>query len=264
VSLKDVEVARLDPGRFQAVLDRDACRRFLGCLELAAERLGGRRLWQVNSTEQGGGVAEMLPFLLGYLVGAGIDARWVVIEGNQEFFAVTKRIHHLLHGQPGDEGQLDEPARASYRQTLKETLGELEQRVEPGDVVILHDPQTAGLVPALKRQGATVVWSCHVGTDTPNDLARTAWEFLQPAVEEADAYVFSRAAYCWEGLKRARLAVIAPCIDAFAPRIRPWNHPPSTPSSERPGSWRIRTPRWGPRCSGVWMAALAGWGAGPS
>jgi trehalose synthase len=30
----------------------------------------------------------------------------VVIEGNQEFFAVTKRIHHLLHGQPGDEGQL--------------------------------------------------------------------------------------------------------------------------------------------------------------
>jgi trehalose synthase len=218
VSLKDVEVARLDPGRFQAVLDPDACRRFLGCLELAAERLGGRRLWQVNSTEQGGGVAEMLPFLLGYLVGAGIDARWVVIEGNQEFFAVTKRIHHLLHGQPGDEGQLDEPARASYRQTLKETLGELEQRVEPGDVVILHDPQTAGLVPALKRQGATVVWSCHVGTDTPNDLARTAWEFLQPAVEEADAYVFSRAAYCWEGLKRARLAVIAPCIDAFAPK----------------------------------------------
>jgi trehalose synthase len=218
VPLKDVEVSSLDPGRFEAVLDPDSCRRFLDRLAKAAERLAGRRLWQVSSTEQGGGVAEMLHFLLGYLTGAGIDTRWVVIEGNQEFFEVTKRVHHLLHGQPGDEGDLDEPARASYRQTLKETLGELEQRVEPGDVVVLHDPQTAGLVPALKRQGAVVNWSCHVGIDTPNDLARTAWEFLRPAVQEADAYVFSRATYCWEGLDRARLAVIPPCIDAFAPK----------------------------------------------
>src|SRR5215204_5272607 len=216
--LKDVGIARLDPGRFQAVLDPEDCRRLLGRLARAAERLAGRQLWQVNSTEQGGGVAEMLPFLLGYLAGAGVDARWLVIEGNQDFFAITKRVHHLLHGQPGDEGELDEPAQATYRQTLKETLGELEQRVEPGDVVVLHDPQTAELVPALKQQGATVIWSCHVGVDQPNDLARTAWEFLRPAAQQADAYVFSRAAYRWEGLDRARLAVIAPCIDAFAPK----------------------------------------------
>jgi trehalose synthase len=218
VPLKDVEVSNLDPGRFEAVLDPNDRRRFLDRLAKAAERLAGRRLWQVNSTEQGGGVAEMLHFLLGYLTGAGIDARWVVIEGNQEFFKVTKRVHHLLHGQPGDEGELDEPAQDTYRQTLKETLGVLQPRVAPGDVVVLHDPQTAGLVPALKRQGATVIWSCHVGIDTPNDLARTAWELLRPAVQEADAYVFSRAAYCWEGLDRVRLAVIAPCTDTFAPK----------------------------------------------
>jgi hypothetical protein len=79
----------------------------------------------------------------------------------------------------------------------------------------------AGLVPALKRRGATVIWSCHVGIDTPNHLARTAWAFLRPAVQEADAYVFSRAAYDWEGLPRERLAVIAPCIDTFAPKNQP-------------------------------------------
>jgi trehalose synthase len=221
VTLKDVGIARLDPGRFQAVLDPEDCRRLLGRLARAAERLAGRRLWQVNSTEQGGGVAEMLQFLLGYLAGAGIDTRWVVIEGNQEFFEVTKRVHHLLHGQPGDGGELDEPARASYRQTLKEPLGELQPRVEPGDVVVLHDPQTAGLAPALKQQGATVIWSCHVGIDQPNDLARTAWEFLRPAVQQADAYVFSRSAHCWEGLDRARLAVIAPLIDQPIPPSAP-------------------------------------------
>jgi trehalose synthase len=121
MAVKDVQKSRLDPERFQAVLDPDSCGRFLGRLEVAAERLGGRRLWQVNSTEQGGGVAEMVHFLLGYQAGAGIDTRWVVLEGNEEFSAVTKRVHHLLHGQPGDEGELDEPARANYRQTLKET-----------------------------------------------------------------------------------------------------------------------------------------------
>jgi trehalose synthase len=225
VTLKDVGIARLDPGRFQAVLAPEDCRRLLGRLAQAAEGLAGRRLWQVNSTDQGGGVAEMLHFLLGYLAGAGIDTRWVVIEGNQEFFEVTKRLHHLLHGQPGDGGELDEPARASYRQTLKESLGGLQPRVAPGDVVVLHGPQTAGLVPALKQQGAMVIWSCHVGIDQPNDLARAAWEFLRPAVQEADAYVFSRAAYCWEGLDRARLAVIAPCIDAFAPKNQPLKSP---------------------------------------
>jgi trehalose synthase len=83
-------------------------------------------------------------------------------------------------------------------------------------------------VPALKQQGATVIWSCHVGLDQPNDLARTAWAFLRPAVHQADAYVFSRAAYCWEGLDRARLAVIAPCIDAFAPKNQPLEPPTVT------------------------------------
>jgi trehalose synthase len=122
VTVKDVEVARLDPRRFQAVLDPEDCRRFLARLAQAAERLAGRRLWQVSSTEQGGGVAEMLHFLLGYLAGAGIDARWVVLEGNQDFFAVTKRVHHLLHGQPGAEGSWTSRPEASTARPSRKPL----------------------------------------------------------------------------------------------------------------------------------------------
>ena len=53
-----------------------------------AERLGpvelaGRRIWNVNSTARGGGVAEMLGPLLAYARGAGIDARWAVIDGTR-------------------------------------------------------------------------------------------------------------------------------------------------------------------------------------
>jgi trehalose synthase len=90
--------------------------------------------------------------------------------------------------------------------------------VSPRDVIILHDPQTAGLAPALARHGCRVVWRCHIGVDEPNDPARHAWDFLHPYVDAADACVFSRRAYAWEGLDPERLAFIAPAIDAFTPK----------------------------------------------
>jgi trehalose synthase len=216
--VKNVAVAKLDPRRFETVLDPDQCAGFVHRLEQAADQLAGRRLWHLNSTEQGGGVAEMLRFLLGYLNGADIDARWLVIAGHEPFFEITKRIHNLLHGQPGDGGDLGEPQRDVYRRTLQEAVPALQQQLAPGDVVVLHDPQTVGLTLALKRLGASVIWSCHVGVDHPNELTRAAWDFLRPYVQAADAYVFSRRAYCWEGLDPDRLAVIPPCIDAFAPK----------------------------------------------
>jgi trehalose synthase len=112
------------------VLDPDPYRRFLRRLEQAADRLAGRRLWHVNSTLEGGGVAEMLHFLLGYLAGAGIDTRWAVPEGNEDFFQVTKRLHHLLHGRPGDGRGLDPTVRGTYEQAMKETFAELQRRVD--------------------------------------------------------------------------------------------------------------------------------------
>jgi trehalose synthase len=216
--LKEAEVASLDPRRFEGVLDPALAGRFVGRLEQAAKWLAGRRLWHVNSTDQGGGVAEMLRFSLGYLSGAGIDTRWAVIAGNEPFFDVTKRLHHLLHGEPGDGGDLGQPEWDCYEQTLQAEVAELEQRLGPDDVVVLHDPQTLGLAGPLRRLGVPVIWSCHVGVDQPNELARAAWDFLRDHVQETDAYVFSRRAYCWEGLGEDRLAIIPPCIDAFAPK----------------------------------------------
>jgi len=56
----DVEVAKVDPGRFQAVLDPPLSRSFAQRLERAADRVSGRRLWHLNPTDQGGGDADML------------------------------------------------------------------------------------------------------------------------------------------------------------------------------------------------------------
>ena len=56
----------------------------------------------------------MLRSLIGYTRGGGSDARWVVIEGNPEFFRVTKRLHNRLHGHNGDGGPLSDEERAAY------------------------------------------------------------------------------------------------------------------------------------------------------
>jgi trehalose synthase len=218
MSLRDVDVTRLEPARFRNVLTPEALARFEQTIVRGRELLGERTLWNVNSTARGGGVAEMLQSLLGYVQGAGLDGRWVVIGGDPSFFAVTKRLHNRLHGHAGDAGALGAHERALYEDCCARNAEDLAARVRAGDVVLLHDPQTAGMAPRLRETGVRVIWRAHVGLDLPNDVAREAWRFLMPYVETADACVFSRDAYRWPGLDEHRVSVIPPSIDAFAPK----------------------------------------------
>lgn len=218
--MQTIDIAPVAADRFDAFVAAEPMGRFLSVLEAGADRFADRTLWHVNSTSQGGGVAEMLQSLLGYLVGAEVRTRWMVIDGDDSFFDVTKRIHHLLHGKRGDAGPLGAPERETYERNLADDVRELVATVRDRDVVVLHDPQTLGLAPALRESGAHVVWSCHVGVDEPNELAREAWDFLRPYVDSTDAQIFSRRSYVWEGLRPEHVEVIPPCIDAFAPKNR--------------------------------------------
>jgi trehalose synthase len=213
-----VQVGTLRPERFRDALEESDWQRFAELIERARDFFAGRVIWNVNSTAAGGGVAELLRSLLAYSRGGGVDARWAVIAGDEAFFHVTKRIHNNLHGAVGDGGDLGEPEREAYERALADNARDLAELVTSRDVVVLHDPQTAGLVPALRSAGVPVIWRCHVGLDWPNDLSRRAWRFLVPYVEDADAYVFSRKAFVWEGLDDAKIALIAPSIDAFSPK----------------------------------------------
>jgi trehalose synthase len=213
--LEIVEVAPHPPERFKSVLEPEPFEKLSGGIREARELLGERTVWNVSSTAKGGGVVELLLPLIGYAKGAGVDARWAVIEGNPGFFKVTKRIHNHLHGFEGDGGRLDDDARKTYEDALEANARELVDLVQDDDIVLLHDPQTAGLIGPLKRTGAKVIWRCHIGVDEPDDLARGAWDFLRVDVEQADAYVFSREAFVWEGLDDDKVRIIAPSIDAF-------------------------------------------------
>jgi trehalose synthase len=215
--VQEVPITTLAPERFRDVLAGDALSRFEDAIERGRALLADRTVWNVNSTARGGGVAEMLQSLMGYVRGAGVDARWLVIDGDDEFFRITKRLHNRLHGARGDGGPLGDAERAVYERRCEANADALLERVKDRDVVLLHDPQTAGMVPRIAER-VPVVWRAHIGLDLPNDVARETWAFLRPYIEPAAAYVFSRAAFAWEGLDERRVSVIPPSIDAFSPK----------------------------------------------
>ena len=191
--MQEVEVGSIPISRLAEVLPPERVERLEQSAVRARADFGDRVIWHVNATAHGGGVAEMLQTLLAYGNGAGIENRWLVIDGDPEFFAITKRIHNKLHGSPGDGGDLGEREHAHYQAVLAENLAELVSRVSPGDLVMLHDPQTAGLREGLRDSGVQVTWRCHVGCDDTNEHTDLAWAFLRPYVEDVEAFVFSAA-----------------------------------------------------------------------
>ncbi len=214
----EADLPSLDSSCFEEILDRGRWRSFNSSLRRGAAFMEGRTLVHVNSTMTGGGVAELLGSVPGYLLGADIRSRWLVIEGTEDFFVITKRIHHLLHGKEGDGGELGAAEADLYRSVLAAELIPLTEQIKPGDVVVLHDPQVVGLAPTLRDLGVNVIWNCHVGADVANAQSRRAWDFLLPAARSAHAQVFSRAQYKWDGLEESCAVVIPPCIDAFSPK----------------------------------------------
>ena len=215
---REVEVPVVDLDRLRPLIGEARYAELMAEAARTRDALHGSTVWNVNSTASGGGVAEMLHVLVGYILGVGVDVRWLVIAGEPAFFAVTKRIHNRLHGVPGDDGGLGEKEAAVYASVEAANLEGITARVRPGDVVLLHDPQTAGLAAPLKDAGARVLWRCHVGTESTNQWTDEAWTFLRPHLAACDGFVFTRRAYVPAWMPMDRVAVIPPSIDPFSPK----------------------------------------------
>jgi trehalose synthase len=219
--MEEVTVGKTQLERFLGLLSPERARRFREYAARGVRLLDGRTVWNVNSTAQGGGVAEMLQALLTYTSAVGVDTRWLVIDGDERFFLATKRLHNLLHGGPGDGGRLGDQERRDYLAVQRRNAEQLLPRVEAGDVVLLHDPQTAGLVEPLRQAGVHVVWRCHVGSDVSNAYTDAGWSFLRPFLEGCDGFVFSRREYAPAWVPGDRLAVIPPSLDPFSVKNAP-------------------------------------------
>ena len=160
----------------------------------------------------------MLHTLVPYARGFGVDARWLVVGGDPAFFEITKRLCNCLYGIPGDGGGLGGGEDAHYGGLMRASGELLEATVRPGDVVVLHDPQTAGLAESARRSGATVVWRCHIGHDAPNEHVERAWAFLRPYLEPVGEFVFSIRRHVPDWVPDDRVTLVAPSIDPFTPK----------------------------------------------
>jgi trehalose synthase len=219
--VRRVDVPRRPVAALEDLIGLSRTSRLLAAAADYRHQAADRVIWNISSTSGGGGVADMLEVLVGYTKDLAVDVRWLVIGADGEFFRITKRVHNWIHGEPGDGGALGPAERAYIDTVLSSNVDSLGDQIDAGDMVLLHDPQTAGLAGPLARRGAHVVWRSHIGIDGENELSRQAWEFLRPYLAEAHAYVFTRASYVPPIVPTTRTWIIPPSIDPFSPKNQP-------------------------------------------
>jgi trehalose synthase len=215
--VESVEVAPRPVAALQRVIGAERYRRLVQVANQLRKQLAGRTIWNVSSTAVGGRTEGMLQLLIGYAQDLDIPVRWRVITGDAEFFVITERLHNQIHGEVAG-GRLSSADAGHYAQMLAANAAELLDEIRPGDLVLLHDPQTAGLTPALERAGARVAWRCHIGVERENNATRAAWSFLRPHLAAAHGYVFTRREYVPAWIPAQRVAVIPPSIDPLSPK----------------------------------------------
>jgi len=175
-------------------------------LKRIAGPIEGKKWVNVNSTLVGGGVAEILYGVVPLARGLGLDARWYVIKGQEEFFQVTKKFHNLLQGlyQPISLEEIFHAYLDTIDKNAKNTF-------LVADLTVVHDPQPAALVMNGVIFG-NVLWRCHIDTSNPNSIV---WRFLLPYINLCSGAIFTMPDFVGPDLQ-VPIYQITPCIDPKA------------------------------------------------
>jgi trehalose synthase len=135
----------------------------------------------------------------------GVDARWEIIRGNNNFFQVTKKFHNALHGRKAEITDAD------YGTFNSVTRFNLEDMELYGDIIFVHDPQPIGLIGKKAAIGKKWIWRCHIDVSQPDEKV---WNFLSPFISKYDAAVFSAPAFSRQ--LPIRQFLISPSIDPLS------------------------------------------------
>jgi len=172
-------------------------------LRLLGERLKGKVIQHINSTPVGGGVAEILNRMVPLLRELGVDTKWDVIKGGEEFFEVTKKFHNALHGRAEEITQRDFEI---FMETSRQNIENVDTY---GDIVFVHDPQPIALI--KKKAANKWLWRCHIDVSAPNERV---WGFLMDFIIKYDSAVFSAPAFSRK--LPIRQFLIPPSIDPLS------------------------------------------------
>jgi len=178
-------------------------------IEKYAAALKGLRVIHINTTPQGGGVAEILNSLVPLSQSVGIDAKWYVMPLDTSFATITKSLHHFLQGYPG---RLTDEEMGTYLAHNEYAALRLRNKSIAADVWVIHDTQVLPLVDFLPDTGK-IVWKCHIDTTEPNVFVRDS---LMPFMNRYHTVVFSLKQYVLQGLSQPKVCIFAPAIDPLS------------------------------------------------
>ncbi|MGB5994463.1 MAG: glycosyltransferase [Candidatus Deferrimicrobiaceae bacterium] len=181
-------------------------------LRRIGKKLGGIRVVHVNSTRQGGGVAEILDWMVPLMREAGLDASWEVMHGTDDFFEVTKNIHNGLQGRPVD---LSHRGWKIFQEVNEMNMERLRPTLTDADIVVVHDPQPAFLLPLCNGRKGKWVWRGHIDISRP---FRPVWKVLRTMLEKYDASIFSMCEFA-QALPHTQY-IVPPSIDPLSPKNR--------------------------------------------
>jgi trehalose synthase len=176
------------------------------------KKLRGIRVVHVNSTREGGGVAEILEWMVPLMREAGLDASWEVIQGTDDFFEVTKNIHNGLQGRPVD---LSHKGWKIFQEVNEMNMERLRPTLTDADIVLVHDPQPAFLLPLCNGRKGKWVWRGHIDISRP---FRPVWKVLRTMLEKYDASIFSMCEFA-QALPHIQF-IVPPSIDPLSPKNR--------------------------------------------
>jgi trehalose synthase len=174
-------------------------------LRQLAAPLSGLRVVHVNSTRIGGGVAEILHKMVPLMAELGIETHWEVISGESDFYQCTKGFHNAIQGYAVN---IPENLLNVYEMVNQQTAETLHEKLNSADLVIIHDPQPAGLINHFLSRNGKWVWRCHIDVSRP---FRPVWKYLKKFVSKYDASIFSLPAFAQQ--LPHPIYLIAPSID---------------------------------------------------
>ncbi len=205
--IEEVTTGKLDFALYEKVISNS----LFEDVQRKAQALTGKKIVLLNSTSQGGGVAEIFHSLLPLMNSLNLKATWYTFNPPASFFQVSKEIHNFLQGK---KGSLSETEKELYLQVSTELASDLQQI--KADVWEIHDPQPAGVIsfhPFLHPS----IWRCHIDTAKPN---LQVWEFLLPFLRQYDRSVFTMRRFIGPGLEYEKARIIQPAIDALSEKNR--------------------------------------------
>ena len=177
----------------------------LAAIYAKASKLSRKHIVNINSTYQGGGVAEILHNLVVLMNDVGVDMGWRILPGTPGFFTTTKRMHNALQGEPMDMSLIHKDYYLENNEKFA-TFTHIKH-----DCVIVHDPQP---LPFIKfcYKAQPWIWRCHIDLSNPHE---ELWDYLKTFIMRYDLVVVSDEKYKRKDLP-VEQRIIMPSIDPLS------------------------------------------------